>query len=297
MSRKQFMESHGATSKNWRWGWAFVNHDAETVYFGAWDTWTSEGRSLILSMDWERNENGRKQPAFSEAYEYIQLIENNNYKLKTFPIIEDKDFVDETGSGRAKIKRHVEELTGMELQKVNNHYYAVGNHQSVYSTRLQNQQTADIADIYQSNVGQTEKESLVMSRIGQGKFRRNVIDIWGNGESCALTFTQIKELLVASHIVPWSKCESNEQRIDGANGILLCAHVDKLFDRHKISFFKQGNRYVTKLSKSLDARTLKSLGIESGTELAISRMHMNSQVRFDKYISAHNEKFLTLESE
>ncbi|MCZ8485692.1 HNH endonuclease signature motif containing protein [Vibrio lentus] len=61
----------------------------------------------------------------------------------------------------------------------------------------------------------------------------------GNGECCALTLTSVREILIASHIVPWSKCESDEQRLDGANGILLCAHIDKLFDAHLLTFIKK----------------------------------------------------------
>jgi len=36
MSRKKFMESHGATNRNDRYGWAFVNHADKVVIFGAW---------------------------------------------------------------------------------------------------------------------------------------------------------------------------------------------------------------------------------------------------------------------
>ena len=31
MSRKKFMEYHGATNRNDRYGWAFVNHDDKVV--------------------------------------------------------------------------------------------------------------------------------------------------------------------------------------------------------------------------------------------------------------------------
>jgi len=133
-----------------------------------------------------------------------------------------------------------------------------------------------------------------MSRIGQGRFRKNVIDVWGNDEKCALTLVSTREVLIASHIIPWSKCDSNEQRLDGANGILLCAHIDKLFDRHKLTFVKQGFRYITKLSPELDSRELSYLGIESGQELSKSLMSSKYQQKFDHYIQQHNHQFLQL---
>lgn len=44
---------------------------------------------------------------------------------------------------------------------------------------------------------------------------------------------------MASHIKPWRDCD-NSERLDGANGLLLSPHVDKLFDRHWISFDSGG---------------------------------------------------------
>lgn len=44
---------------------------------------------------------------------------------------------------------------------------------------------------------------------------------------------------MASHIKPWRDCD-NHERLSGANGLLLSPHVDKLFDRHWISFDSGG---------------------------------------------------------
>lgn len=80
----------------------------------------------------------------------------------------------------------------------------------------------------------TERLDNRMSRIGQGKFRRNTIATWGGKERCAVTGIAIREVLTASHIIPWSK--DVVQRKRGCNGILLTAHLDRLFDRHLIGF-------------------------------------------------------------
>ena len=76
-----------------------------------------------------------------------------------------------------------------------------------------------------------------------------------------------------------------------ANGILLCAHVDKLFDKHLITFVKQRNRYVIKIALQLDLVQLKSIGIESGLELGIAQMHPQYQLRFDEHLLVHNAQF------
>ncbi|MEZ9951175.1 hypothetical protein AB4395_01700 [Vibrio splendidus] len=104
MSRKKFMESYGATNRNARYGWAFVNHEKKEVYFGAWDVNTDRERSLIFSMDWEFNNEGRRVNAFGEALEYIKLVENERYSLRTFPIIWDEDNDSYVDTGSAKIK-------------------------------------------------------------------------------------------------------------------------------------------------------------------------------------------------
>ncbi|WJG07624.1 HNH endonuclease signature motif containing protein [Aliiglaciecola sp. LCG003] len=291
MSRKSFMESQGATSKNDRYGWGFVNHQDKVVIFGAWDVYTQPDRSLIFSMAWEKNEKGRKQNAFTENLDYIQLVENEGYSLKTFPIILDTQFDQGSGTGRSKMKSFVEELSNMVLEKDGENYYAVGEHNPQYSTKPASSVTNDIIDIFISTVDKTEQQSLIMSRIGQGRFRKNVIDVWGNGECCALTLVDVREILIASHIVPWSVCDSNEQRLDGANGILLCAHIDRLFDSYKLTFVKHGHRYLTKLSPTLNQAILKGLAIETGVELCLDKMEPKFQNRFDDYLSHHNKIF------
>ncbi|HAS6614945.1 TPA: HNH endonuclease [Vibrio parahaemolyticus] len=82
----------------------------------------------------------------------------------------------------------------------------------------------------------TEKSSLVQSRLGQGKFRQKLFEIWG---CCSITNCKEAKLLIASHIKPWSQC-TNEERLDPSNGLLLIATLDKAFDSGLISFDRTG---------------------------------------------------------
>ena len=82
----------------------------------------------------------------------------------------------------------------------------------------------------------TEKEALIKARLGHGQFRRDVEMI---EPVCRVTGLDKKEFLIASHIKSW-KDSDNFERLDGSNGLLLSPHIDKLFDRHWISFTKEG---------------------------------------------------------
>lgn len=85
---------------------------------------------------------------------------------------------------------------------------------------------------------ETIKDAVIKIRLGQSKFRKNLL-ISPQKNSCA--FTKIKEskLLIAGHIKPWNK-SSNKERLDINNGILLTPTFDKLFDKFLISFDEKG---------------------------------------------------------
>lgn len=87
----------------------------------------------------------------------------------------------------------------------------------------------------------TEQEQIVVSRLGQGNFRRNVIRLWG---SCSVTGLQNVSLLRASHIKPW-KDSDNKERLTPYNGFLLIPDYDFLFDRGYISFKNNGSVLVS----------------------------------------------------
>ena len=83
----------------------------------------------------------------------------------------------------------------------------------------------------------TTRRTLIEARIGQGKFRRDVMARWEG--TCAFSGCMTEAILRASHIKPWREC-SNAERLDPANGLLLTANLDALFDRGLISFQDDG---------------------------------------------------------
>ena len=81
-------------------------------------------------------------------------------------------------------------------------------------------------------VGPSEVDRQVKTRRIQTFFRNTGLSSYEN--RCALTGIAVPQLLVASHIIPWS--ENENRRADPTNGLCLNALHDKAFDRHLITF-------------------------------------------------------------
>lgn len=124
MTRKEFIESVGATCQNWQWSWSFVNQSESFVIFGAWDRNTTGQRSLILSESWKKNSRGRKNPGFQQSRGHIRLVEDEGYTLKTFPMEYSDARKDEHGIGPATIKGFTPQLSDRILKKIGDAWYA-----------------------------------------------------------------------------------------------------------------------------------------------------------------------------
>jgi len=101
----------------------------------------------------------------------------------------------------------------------------------------------------------------VKTRVNQSVFRQMVLSNYNS--KCAITQIDIPELLLASHIMPWSKNE--EHRLNPENGICFSALYDKAFDKgligintnHEIIFSdtikkKKGTEFFTKYFTSIE---------------------------------------------
>ena len=116
---------------------------------------------------------------------------------------------------------------------------------------------------------ESEKQTLIMARVGQGKYREGLLKLWGG---CSVTGFSRPELLRASHIKPWKQC-SNQERLDVYNGLLLMPHLDLMFDKGYITFDDLGCIII---SKRLTRSELLQLNIDKKMKLKfISSEHMN----------------------
>ena len=91
--------------------------------------------------------------------------------------------------------------------------------------------------VVESIVSSTERDTTVKSRVGQGKFRSDLLSLW-NGR-CCITGLNIPDLLRASHIKPWTDSNDRE-RLHVFNGLLLSPAYDAAFDQGYISFADDG---------------------------------------------------------
>lgn len=118
-------------------------------------------------------------------------------------------------------------------------------------------------------IGDTEGERAQKFRIGQSIFRDALMEYW-NG-SCPLTGISSPELLRASHMMPWSQCETDAQRLDVHNGLLLSALWDAAFDAGLVTFDDDGQ---VLLSPQLECSALEELGIRPARRLVLRAEHL-----------------------
>lgn len=106
------------------------------------------------------------------------------------------------------------------------------------------------------------------------------------GCKCAICNINIKELLVASHIVAYTDCLNDEERIDSNNGLLLCPIHDDLFDKGYISFDSTG-KIILPNNGLIPKELFEIMNIDSTTR--IDPKFMNS-TRIE-YLKRHIKKF------
>lgn len=153
---------------------------------------------------------------------------------------------------------------------------------SDYHKRMDDSIVSEIRAVENDNtIKATEKDSIVKSRIGQGIFRKGLIDYW---HGCAISQCPLTWMLIASHIKPWRDSD-NQERLDDYNGLLLLPNYDKLFDLGYISFDQKGKIMYSRL---LDKFDRDSIGLTNDLRLVkFEEQHL-------KYLKYHNENCFLL---
>ena len=101
--------------------------------------------------------------------------------------------------------------------------------------KIDKEKTVDPETEQQSFGGDT-RDAIVKVRVNQSEFRTHLLQRYGK---CCLCGVSNHDLLIASHIKPWSKSNRIEKTaVD--NGFLLCPNHDRLFDKGLITFSDDG---------------------------------------------------------
>lgn len=104
--------------------------------------------------------------------------------------------------------------------------------------------SSDAGDKAEDGKPRQEGQSTVKTRLKQSEYRRNLLDYWDG--KCAVTGCGLTDVLIASHIKPWSKCETHQESVSKYNGFLLTPNLDRLFDYGFISFTDAGRILISK---------------------------------------------------
>lgn len=132
-----------------------------------------------------------------------------------------------------------------------------------------------------------DKERLVKTRVNQSIFRTMVLAAYNS--TCCITGISNTDLLIASHIVPWSKDEKN--RLNPSNGLCLNALHDRAFDKHLITI--DADTYSIKVSAKL-----KTKQVNENMQYNFFALEGKSIVLPDKFLpdrellKKHNEKLI-----
>ena len=192
-----------------------------------------------------------KKPGSSTTGDYFKVCSNSIEELEQWSWVKYQK-----GLNPCRICKEkglpVEQLTGIQNFQVTS---ALSLKSDIYKLEKR------LASETNSNK-RTEIETLIKARLGQGRFRQKLLELYPN---CPLTGLDVQSLLIASHIKPWSKC-NNEERLDPSNGLMLAPNIDALFDSGLITFDIDG---TIKISPKINPENQKRLGISPDMKLKI----------------------------
>jgi putative restriction endonuclease len=141
---------------------------------------------------------------------------------------------------------------------VNDGRIVTGDDLDVWERRLEEQVESDVS------VTETDREAIVRARVGQGLFKQRVIQI---ETSCRITGVDNLSHLVASHCKPW-RDSTNEERLNGENGLLLTPSIDHLFDRGFIGFEDSGDLMISPVAHK---PSLQRMGVETNRSINVGQ--------------------------
>jgi len=145
---------------------------------------------------------------------------------------------------------------------------------------FKNENVEDSADLDKDDLPSEgkERESVVKTRVNQSFFRKTILASYDN--RCCITGIKIPELLIGSHIKPWSSDEKN--RMNPRNGLCLNALHDKAFDRGLITI-SEGFKII--LSQKLKKANEKFFQNYDGKEIEMPQKFYPEK----EFLQYHND--------
>jgi len=149
------------------------------------------------------------------------------------------------------------------------------------NTTIEKLNHIDISDIPREGL---EKTRLVKTRVNQSIFR--AITLANYNSQCCITGIAQPQLLVASHILPWSKDEKN--RMNPMNGLALNALHDRAFEVGLITVDADSYkvRVSSKLKKTKDEALKTNFLDLDGKEIILPKKFPPNK----EFLSVHNQE-------
>lgn len=242
-----FRDSLGASLANSRWSWGAVDHIRRRVFLRVWRDELAKvgGRDVIRIL---RKAQTKGRPGWNERRRHIELMRSG---YQAFGVLCDRN------DPEAAVITDFESASLLSLGEVvemDDFVFAtIVGHAPVAdlpgNTSEQDNLAEDLLDVLQAPIAETTRAALVAARLGQGRYRRELLKRWN--DACAVTGCTVQAALRASHCKPWRE-SSNEERLDPNNGLPLVATLDALFDAGLIAFDGEGEMHVSGVLTAAD---------------------------------------------
>lgn len=144
----------------------------------------------------------------------------------------------------ADIKNHIIRFRVSNIQRNLSQYYSIPLTENLSKTDI-------IAKELRNDYAIENAKREIYVRLKQSLFRKEVLKNFGN--KCCLSNVSEGNLLVASHIIPWS--EKIETRLSPHNGLCLSVLYDSLFDK---GFFTLNNNYEVIITSKINTLSLQT---------------------------------------
>lgn len=196
------------------------------------ENWNREQLIVALNLYWKIPYNKISGSSNSVIKHMAPIIDRTPaalaYKLMNFTSLDaEKQKIGNKGKSAASSSD--KEIWNMYFGK----WEKLALDSSIILSTIQNKPIEEILEIEPELkfVEGREKERLVKTRVNQNDFRQRILASYN--EKCSITGISITSLLVASHIIPWSK--NTQERLNPKNGICLNNIHDKALDKGLIT--------------------------------------------------------------
>jgi predicted restriction endonuclease len=133
-------------------------------------------------------------------------------------------------------------------------------------------------------LAETTRKALIKARVGQGLFRRNLTQFENH---CRITGVTYQAYLFASHIKPWRE-STNEERLNGENGLLLTPSIDHLSDRGFISFEDNGEMIISDVAHK---ESVRRMGVDTERVVRVGKFSEGQ-----RFFLTHHRRYAFLQA-